>query len=147
MQSSATTVEEYLAELSPERRATVATVRNLVREALPPGYQERMNWGMIAWEVPLERYPDTYNGQPLLVAALASQKRHCSLYLHGAYMKPELVERLEDGFAEAGLKLDMGKSCVRFKTPEDLPGAVIREVAGALDPDEFIALYESARGR
>lgn len=147
MQSSAMTVEEYLEELTPERRATVAVVRNLVREALPPGYGERMNWGMIAWEVPLERYPDTYNGQPLLVAALASQKRHCSLYLHGVYMDPELVRRLEDGFEEAGLKLDMGKSCVRFKTPEDLPGDVLRDVVGAMDPDAFIALYESSRKR
>ncbi len=147
MQSSATTVDEYLAELAPERRATVAAVRDLVREALPQGFDERMNWGMIAWEVPLERYPDTYNGQPLLVAALASQKRHCSLYLHGVYMNPGLVRRLEDGFTEAGLKLDMGKSCVRFKTPEDLPLEVVRDVVGAMRPDEFIALYEASRKR
>lgn len=147
MRSDAKTVAEYLEELPEDRRETVAAVRELVRDALPPGFSERMNWGMIAWEVPLERYPDTYNGQPLLLAALASQKRHCSLYLHGAYMKPELVRRLEDGFAEAGLKLDMGKSCVRFRTPDDLPAPVIRDVVGALDPDDFVALYESARRR
>lgn len=147
MRSEAETVEEYLAELPPERRSTVSAVRELVGEALPPGYEERMNWGMIAWEVPLERYPDTYNGQPLLVAALASQKRHCSLYLHGVYMDPERLRRLQEGFAEAGLKLDMGKSCVRFKSPDDLPAEVIREVVGSMESDDFIALYESSRRR
>ena len=147
MRSEATTVEEYLAELPEDRRATVEQVRELVRGALPKGYREGMNWGMIAWEIPLERYSDTYNGQPLLVAALASQKRHCSLYLQGVYMDPELVRRLVTGFAEAGLKLDMGKSCVRFKTPDDLAAEVIREVVGAMEPDAFIALYESSRRR
>lgn len=145
MRSDASSVEEYLAELDEERRETVAAVRALVRDALPDGFTEEMNWGMISWELPLERYADTHNGKPLQLAALASQKRHCSLYLHGAYMDPELVKRLEEGFAEAGLKLDMGRSCVRFRTPGDLPPDVIREVVGALDPDGFIALYESAR--
>lgn len=145
MKSQATTVDEYLGELPEERRDTVAAVREMVRDALPDGFSEGMNWGMIAWELPLERYPDTYNGKPLLLAALASQKRHCSLYLHGACMDPELVKRLEDGFAQAGRKLDMGKSCVRFRTVEDLPADVIREVVGALDPTRFIALYEAGQ--
>jgi uncharacterized protein YdhG (YjbR/CyaY superfamily) len=147
MRSEAKTVEEYLAELTHERRATMMSVRKLVRDAVPDGYQERMNWGMIAWEVPLERFPDTYNGQPLLLAALASQKRHCSLYLQGVYMDPELTKRLEEGFAEEELKLDMGKSCVRFKTPEDLPGEVIREVVSAMAPEDLIARYEAAGRR
>jgi hypothetical protein len=73
--SSATTVEAYLAELPDDRRDTVAAVRQVVLDHLPEGYQERMNWGMISYEVPLERYPETYNGQPLMYAALAAQKR------------------------------------------------------------------------
>jgi len=147
MRSEATTVQAYLDELPADRRATISAVRARVREALPEGFRESMNWGMIAWEIPLERYPDTYNGQPLLVAALASQKNHCALYLHGAYMDPALTARLREGFAEAGKKLDMGKSCVRFRRPDDLPPQVIRDVVSALDPDAFIALYERARRR
>lgn len=147
MRSEAPTVEEYLAELPEHRRATLAAVREWVRGAIPPGFVETMNWGMIAWEIPLARYPDTYNGQPLLVAALASQKRHCALYLHGPYMDPRLTAQLQEGFAAAGRKLDMGKSCIRFREADDLPPEVIREAVGALDPDAFIALYEAARRR
>lgn len=147
MRSEATTVEAYLAELPPERRETVAAVRALVNEALPEGYVETMNWGMISWEIPLERYPDTYNGQPLGVAALASQKQKCSLYLFGPYMVPALTERISEGFAAAGKKLDMGKSCIRFRTMDDLPEEVIRQAVGALDPDGFIAAYEAVKRR
>lgn len=147
MRSEAATVQEYLAELSPDRRQTVAAIRDLVNDALPQGYVETMNWGMISWEIPLERYPDTYNGQPLGVAALASQKHKCSLYLHGPYMVPELTERIREGFAEAGKKLDMGKSCIRFKTMDDLPEDVIREAVAALDPDQFIEAYEAVKRR
>lgn len=147
MRSEASTVEEYLRGLPSDRRETVAAVRDLVNSALPDGYLEGMNWGMISWEIPLERYPDTYNGQPLGVVALASQKNKCSLYLHGPYMVPALTERIRDGFAAAGKKLDMGKSCIRFRTADDLPPQVIREAVGALDPDQFIAAYEAVKRR
>lgn len=147
MRSEATTVQEYLEELDPDRRATVAAIRDLVNEALPQGYVETMNWGMISWEIPLERYPDTYNGQPLGVVALASQKQKCSLYLFGPYMVQALTERIQEGFAQAGKKLDMGKSCIRFKSPDDLPQDVIREAVAALDPDQFIEAYEAVKGR
>ncbi|MEA2010093.1 MAG: DUF1801 domain-containing protein, partial [Actinomycetota bacterium] len=79
--SNATTVEQYLAEVSDDRRGDVEAIRNLVLENLPDGYVETMRWGMITYEIPLATYPDTYNGKPLMYAALAAQKRHLALYL------------------------------------------------------------------
>ena len=83
--SKASTVDQYLAELPPERREIVSTVRSVILANLPQGYAESMNWGMISYEIPLEDYPDTYNGQPLGYLALAAQKRHYSLYMLGVY--------------------------------------------------------------
>jgi hypothetical protein len=145
--SSAATVEEYLEELPEERRAVVAAVREAILRGLPGGYSETMNWGMISYEVPLERYPDTYNGQPLSLAALAAQKNHYALYLMCVYGDPEMERRLRDGFQAAGKKLDMGKSCVRFRRLEDLPLDVIEEIVAATPPEAFIARYEANRRR
>lgn len=143
--SSATTVEAYLAALPEERRAVVARVRDVVREHLPPGYEEAMAFGMIGWGVPLARYPDTYNGQPLGYVALAAQKSHYALYLPDAYGDPERAESLRAGFARAGRKLDMGKSCLRFRRLEDLPLDVIGAFVAARPVDAFVAQYEAAR--
>ena len=85
MQSDAATVQQYLAELPEDRRPTVEAVRQVVLDHLPGGFEEVMQYGMISYVVPLERYPDTYNGQALAMASLASQKRHLSLYLMGVY--------------------------------------------------------------
>lgn len=143
--SNATTVADYLAELDPERRAVVAHVRDLVNRALPAGYREGIGYGMIGWVVPLEDYPDTYNGQPLAYAGLAAQKNHYSLYLNCAYSSPERTERLKAAFAAAGKKLDMGKSCIRFKRIDELAeDAIAAEIASAT-PAEFIAITEQAR--
>lgn len=87
--SEAATVEDYLAELPEERRAVVRAIREVIRANLPPGYAETMNWGMIAYEVPLARYPDTYNKKPLAYAALAAQKNYYALYLNCVYGCPE----------------------------------------------------------
>ena len=143
--SKAATVEEYLAGLPEERRAAVSRVREVILDNLPEGYVEALNWGMICYEVPLERYPQTYNGKPLGYAALASQKTCCSLYLMSAYQDSEQERRLREGFARAGRKLDMGKSCVRFRKAEDLALDVIAEVIASTTPDEFVASYEAAR--
>ena len=145
--SSATTVEEYLAELPAERRAVVAAVRDVVRRHLPEGYQETMNWGMISYEVPLERYPDTYNGQPLNYAALAAQKNYYALYLPSVYQSPEQEAWLREEFAKARKRLDLGKSCVHFKRLEDLPLDAIGRVVGSTSPEQFIARYEAGRQR
>ncbi|MGH3937900.1 MAG: DUF1801 domain-containing protein, partial [Pseudonocardiaceae bacterium] len=120
MQSDASTVEEYLAELPPDRREIVATVREIVNSHLPPGYVEGMGWGMITWSVPLERYPNTYNGQPLGYLALASQKRHLALYLTCLYSDSEAEQKLRQRWEATGRKLNMGKSCLRFQRLEDL---------------------------
>lgn len=143
--STAATVEDYLLQLPAERRAVVAAVRDLVNANLPAGYVETMAFGMIGWSVPLSRYPDTYNGQPLAYLGLAAQKNGYSLYLNCVYSDPATEQVLRDAYARAGRKLDMGKSCLRFKTVD---GLLLDEVAGivASTPVEtFIAQYERAR--
>jgi Domain of unknown function (DU1801) len=147
--SKAATVKEYLEELPEERRAVIAAVRKVILKNLPKGYQETMNWGMISYEIPLKRYPDTYNGQPLSYAALAAQKNHYAVYLGGACrcvekgVNPE--SWLRDEFQKAGKKLDMGKGCVRFKKLADLPLDVIGQVIAQATPQQFIAWYEASR--
>jgi hypothetical protein len=143
--SNARTVEQYLQELPEDRRAVVSAVRDVVVRHLPTGYQETMNWGMISYEVPLEDHPDTYNGQPLAYAGLAAQKNYYALYLTAAYSDPAREQWLRDAFAKAGKKLDMGKSCVRFKKLEDLPLDAIGTLVAGTSPREFITLYENAR--
>ena len=145
--SSAATPEDYIAELEPERAATLARVRDLVNRAMPEGYRETVAFGMISWSVPFERYPDTYNGQPLVYAALAAQKNYNSLYLNGVYSSPGRAQRFKAAFETAGKKLDMGKSCIRFRTADDLPEQVIAEEIASMPPDDYIALYEQARSR
>ncbi|HEY0023464.1 MAG TPA: DUF1801 domain-containing protein [Longimicrobium sp.] len=145
--SKAATVEEYLQELPEDRREVVSTVRDVILRNLPEGYTETMAWGMITYAIPLERYPTTYNGQPLGYAALAAQKNNYSLYLLGAYMDPEQEEALLEAFRREGKKLDMGKSCVRFKKTADLPLDAIGELIAATTPEQFIARYEASRAQ
>lgn len=145
--SKAATPEAYLAELPPERRALVTRVRDLVNANIPDGYRETVAWGMICWGIPLERYPNTYNGQPLGYAALAAQKNHYSLYLNCIYGSEERTQRLKEAFAAAGRKLDMGKSCIRFKKAEDLVEDALAEAIRSVPPDDFIAEYERIRAK
>ena len=143
--SKATTVADYLAELPEDRRVEIERIRDLINEAIPDGYREGIGYGMIGWVVPLERYPDTYNKQPLAYAGLAAQKNYNSLYLTCAYASKERTERLKAAFAAAGKKLDMGKSCIRFKKADDLALDHIRDEIASTTPDEFIKIYEEAR--
>ena len=145
--SAARTVEAYLAELPPERAAVVARMRDFVNAHLPPGYGESLAFGMIGWGIPLARYPKTYNGQPLGYVALAAQKNGYSLYLMGVYMDPVRERRLRDGAAAAGKTLDMGKSCLRFRSPDALPLEVLGELIAGMPVEEYIALYEAGRAR
>jgi hypothetical protein len=142
--SSARTVDEYLAELPTDRRPIVATVRDVVLRSLPPGYEEAMNFGVICYQVPLARYPNTYNDQPLCYAALAAQKHHYALYLMGGYGDDQ-QKTLRIEFERAGKKLDMGKSCVRFRTLDDLPLQVIGDFVASIPPEKYIEKYEASR--
>ena len=143
--STAATPEQYLAELPGERSAVVAVVRDVIREHLPDGYEEAMRWGMLCYEIPLARYADTYNGQPLGYVGLAAQKHYYALYLMFEHADPGAEERLRAGFAAAGKKLDLGKSCLRFRNLDDLPLDVIAEAVAAVTPEAYIARYEASR--
>lgn len=145
VKSSAGTPEAYLAELSPERREVMTRLREVILENLPKGYQEGMQYGMVSYYILLERYPDTHNEQPLSVATLASQKNYMSLYLLGVCYDPEIERWLEERFAASGKKLNMGKSCVRFKKLDDLPLEVISEAISRVSPNELIERYETSR--
>ncbi len=146
MQSDAQSVEAYLAELPEDRREVVEAVRAVILDNLPAGFEEGMQYGMIGYYVPLERYPVTYNGRPLGVAALASQKRHLSLYLMGIYGDDGESTWFRERWAETDKKLDMGKSCVRFRRLEDLALDVVGEAIARTSVDDFIAVYERSRG-
>jgi hypothetical protein len=143
--SKARAVDDYLAELPPDRRAVVAAVRDHVNAHMPPGYVEAMACGMIGWGVPLSRYPVTYNGEPLGYVGLAAQKNNYSLYLMGCYMNPADSAALKAAYAKAGRKLDMGKSCLRFKSLDGLLLEEIGRLVAATPVETFIARYESVK--
>ena len=145
MRSSAKTVEEYLDDLPPDRLEALESVREVILANLPEGYEEAMNWGMITYQVPLSRYPDTYNKQPLMMAALASQKNHMAVYLTGVYADDDSREEFVTAYKETGKRLDMGKSCVRFRKLDDLPVELIGDAIARFSVDEFIDLNERAR--
>lgn len=147
MRSDAATVEEYLAGLPEDRRTAISAVRDTINAHLPEGYAESMAFGMIGWGIPLEDYPNTYNGQPLGIAALASQKNYMALYLMGLYASAPELGWFQQQYAERGLKLDMGKSCVRFKRLDDLPLDVVGEVIERIPPHVHIERYEAARAQ
>lgn len=144
MQSKASTIEQYLAELPEERRAAIERVRKVILENLPTGYEETMNWGMITYQVPLTVYPDTYNKKPLMYAALASQKNHMAVYLTGIYMDDDARLRFEADYKASGKRFDVGKSCVRFRKLDDLPLPLIAESIAATPIDDFVACTKAA---
>ncbi len=147
MSSKATTVAAYLAGLDPAHRKVVAAVRKVIRANLPKGYVESMNRGMIAYEIPLTRSPDTYNRQPLMYVALARQKNHYALHLSGIYGEPKLAAELKRAYADAGLKPDMGKGCVRFRTLDAIPLATIGELVARVPVEDYLRRYEQVKGK
>jgi hypothetical protein len=144
--TTARTPEEYLDSLPEDRRAAVAAVRRVVLENLPDGFEEGMQYGMIGYYIPLERFPDTYNGQPLGLAALANQKQHMALYLNNVYGDRTTESRFRERWAATGKKLDMGKSCVRFRRLEDLPLDVIGRTIAEESVEGYLERYAAARG-
>jgi hypothetical protein len=148
MQSKATTVEQYLSELPEDRRAAIQAVRKVILENLDSDYEEGIQYGMIGYYVPLRVYPAGYHcdpKQPLPFAGLASQKNHMALYLMCVYGESDLAKWFRQTWAKTGKKLDMGKSCVRFKKLDDLALDVVGEAIGRVPARKYIAYCEAAR--
>jgi hypothetical protein len=140
------TPSEYLAALPADRKKALTKLRSTIRKALPKGYKETFNWGMITYEVPLKTYPSTYNKQPLMLAAIASQKNHLGLYLMCTYMDKKSEAALKDAYKKSGLKWNlMGKACFRFQSIDELPLPAIGKVIASWPLKKFIAQYEESR--
>jgi len=147
MQSTARTVKEYLNALPPDRRSAVSAVRDVILANLPAGYEEVMQYGMISYVVPHRLYPAGYHckpGDPLPFAALASQKNHMAVYLCNVYGHKETQDWFRKAYQATGKKLDMGKSCVRFKKLEQLPLDVIGQVVARTPVKNYVAGVEAA---
>jgi hypothetical protein len=144
--SKATTAADYLAQLPDDKRTVISAVRDVVNANLPEGYVEGILYGMLAWYVPLEKYPNTYNGQPIGIGGLAAQKNYNALYLTTVYGDRALETWFKTAFEKAGKKLDMGKSCVRFKQLDDLPLDVIGETIARVPVEKLIAMHDSVHG-
>ena len=147
MQSEATTVSDYIKSLEPDKALVIKKLRALIKKNLPKGFVETMRWGMISYEVPLSRYPNTYNKQPLSYVGLASQKNKFSLYLMGCYSDEKTRKTFESEYRKSGKPMDMGKSCIRFKKLDDLPLELIEKTISGTSVDHWIEIYEKARVR
>jgi hypothetical protein len=143
MRSEANTVNEYLKSLPEERRKVILIVRKVILKNLPTGFVESMNYGMISYQVPLSVYPNTNNKQPLMIAALASQKNYMAVHLMGIYLSGESRVSFETAYKATGKKLDAGKGCVRFKNLDDLPLDVIGEVIASITLEKYISFIEN----
>jgi uncharacterized protein YdhG (YjbR/CyaY superfamily) len=148
MQSKATTVEAYLAELPEDRQKAIDKLRKVIRKNLPKGFQETIGYGMIGYVVPHSKYPAGYHcnpKDPLPFMNIASQKNFIAVYHMGVYANPKLLKWFQDAHAKASpKKLDMGKSCIRYKKTEDIPFELIGELASKITVDEWIECYEKA---
>lgn len=148
MQSKAPTVTEYLRELPEERRRSIQAVRRTIQENLPQGYTEVMQYGIITYVVPLTLYPEGYLNKkdtPLPYVSLASQKNHMALYLMHIYGDRKSEVWFQKEYERSGKKLDMGKSCVRFKKIDDLPLDVIGKAVARMPVNAFVKMYEQSR--
>jgi hypothetical protein len=139
------TVGEWLASVPADRRDAIDAVRAAVNERLPRGYEETVDWGMLAWGVPLATLPDTHNGRPLLFAALGAHTKLMTIYLMSVYEDPEIRREFEAAYRKSGKKLDMGGSCVHFRTLDDLPLDVVGDTIARVGVDEFVERYERSR--
>jgi len=148
MQSKAATPEEYLAQLPEDRKEIMSQLRRVILKNLPKGFQETMSYGMLGYVVPLETYPDGYHCDPSLPLPfmnLASQKNHIGFYHMGIYSDPKLLEWFTAEYPKyVSTKLDMGKSCIRFKNPSKIPMDLIGELVSKMSPEAWIKHYESA---
>lgn len=151
MQYDVNSAEEYLAGLPEERQPVIEKLRQIILGNLPEGFQEEIAYGMINYVVPFETYPAGYHmneGQALPFMALASQKNHIALYHMGIYAQKGLEEWFREEYVkQVPTKLDMGKSCIRFKNPKRIPYELIAELCQKITVDEYIKAYEAGRKR
>lgn len=147
MPSAATTPKDYIDSLPEDRRETVKKLRALVRKHLPKGYKEAIRWGMIAYEVPLKVCPETYNGEPLMYAGIASQKRHYGVYLCGMYSIPAIQKKLVSQWKKRDTRLDMGKSCIRLASWEKCEPDLIAEAIASVPMKEFVKVSQAASSK
>lgn len=147
MQSKAASPDAYLQEIPEERKAVFQKLRAVIKKNLPKGFREEMNYGMIGFVIPHSKYPSGYHcdpKMPLPFMNIASQKNFIAVYHMGVYANPELLKWFTAAHAKASpKKLDMGKSCIRYKKPEDIPLELIGELASKITPDEWISIYET----
>lgn len=147
MQSKATTVKAYLAELPADRRRAIQEIRQVILDNLDQGYREGMQYGMIGYFVPHERYPEGYHcdpKQPLCFLGLASQKNYMALYMMCQYVNGQSEKEFRAAWAKTGKKLDMGKSCIRFKRVDDLALDLIGKAIRESPVEKHVEFYESA---
>lgn len=140
------TVELYLEQIPPDRREAITAVWDAVRRGLPPGYEEGIQYGMLAWVVPHSRYPGGYHCDPsqaVPFVSLASQRRYMTLHLFGLYIDPVRTEAFIREATKRGMKLDMGKGCIRFKRLEEIDLDLVEWAVG-LPVEEFLRLYQAS---
>tara|TARA_R110002049_G_scaffold112299_3_gene261731 strand:- start:3399 stop:3854 length:456 start_codon:yes stop_codon:yes gene_type:complete len=146
MQSKAATAEQYIKELPEDRKQAISNLRDIFLKNLPQGFQEQMSYGMLGYVVPHSLYPDGYHCDPKLPLPfinLASQKKNIAIYHSGIYADPTLLDWFTTEYSKhSSRKLDMGKSCIRFKKMDDIPYELIRELAAKMTPQEWITIYE-----
>lgn len=147
MTSAATTPEQYLDELPSDRKEAIARLRKTISENLPKGFEESIGYGMLTYVVPHSKYPAGYHCNPaqaLPFVSLASQKNFIALYHMGLYMMPDLLKWFQDEYPKrSSKKMDMGKSCIHFKKPGDIPYDLLGELMKKVTPGEWIKCYEA----
>ena len=141
----ALTVSQWLASVPAERKDAIKAVRDAVNEHLPQGYEETVDWGMLAWVVPLATLPSTHNGHPLMLAALGAHTKLMTIYLMSVYGDPKIRREFETAYKKTGKKLDMGGSCVHFKTLDDLPLDVVGNTIARVAVEEYVERYQHSR--
>ncbi|TXI95240.1 DUF1801 domain-containing protein [Chryseobacterium sp. WX] len=147
MQIQSVSIEDYISKIPEERQEAFKKLFDTVNDNLPKGFEDAVNYGMIGWVVPLAKYPAGYHcapGTPLPFINIASQKNFIALYHMGLYSTPELLDWFVTEYPKySKKKLDMGKSCVRFKKAEDIPFELIAELSKKMTADDWIKIYES----
>ena len=147
MRYEANTIKEYIDQLPEDRKPVIKKLRSIINKNLPKGFKEQLSYGMPGWVIPHSKYPDGYHCDPKLPVpfmSIASQKNFVALYHSGVYASPDLYKWFTTEYPNhSKRKLDMGKSCIRFKKMDDVPYDLIAELVAKMTPDDFIEIYEN----